>query len=144
MKKNLCLFLFILIAAVAHAQKDSTSNQQNEVFTSTMVTAKFPGGIDGWNKYLQKNLKAELGAQYIKIKRKQKEVKQIAIVSFLVDTSGNIFEVQCVNADEVHPKLAEEAIRVIKEGPRWVPAEINGKKVIYRQKQSITWVVQQE
>lgn len=134
----------MLILVSARAQQDTLSTREDKVFTATMTTAKFPGGIKGWNKYLQQNLKAELGAEYIKLKRKQKEVRQIALVSFLVDTTGNISEVECVNAGEVHPKLAEEAIRVIQEGPKWIPAELNGKKVIYRQKQSIIWAVQRE
>ena len=61
------------------------------------------------------------------------------MVSFLVDTSGNIFEVQILNSEEVQRKLAAETVRVIKEGPKWLPATQNGKKVIYRQKQSVTW-----
>jgi protein TonB len=38
----------------------------------------------------------------------------------------------------------DEAIRVIKRGPNWKPAVQNGRNVIYRHKQGITFVVQDE
>lgn len=71
-------------------------------------------------------------------------ITQQAMVSFLVDTSGNISEVQILNRGEVHPKLAAETVRAIKEGPKLLSATQNGKKVIYRQKQSVTWQVSAE
>lgn len=37
---------------------------------------------------------------------------------------------------------AEEAVRVIKKSKQWIPALQNGNHVIYRQKESITFVVQ--
>jgi protein TonB len=35
--------------------------------------------------------------------------------------------------------LAEEAVRIIKNGPKWIPAEQNNKKVFYRHIQSLTF-----
>lgn len=143
MKRTLCFTMLVLASIITKAQKDSdTVKSDTATFTSTMVTANFPGGISAWNAYLQQNLKANLGRKYLKIQKGETEARQDAIMSFLVDTSGNIFEVKCENASDVHPKLAAESIRVIKEGPKWIPATINGKKVVYRQRQSITWLVQ--
>jgi periplasmic protein TonB len=39
---------------------------------------------------------------------------------------------------------AGEAVRVIKKGPAWTPAVQNGRNVIYRQKQSITFQVSEQ
>ena len=66
------------------------------------------------------------------------------MVSFLVNAKGQINEVVLLNPEDVHPKLAAETIRVIKEGPKQMPAEQYGKKVIYRQKQFIIWQVTRE
>jgi len=38
----------------------------------------------------------------------------------------------------------EEAIRVIKKGPNWKPAIQNGREVIYRHKQNITFRVSED
>jgi protein TonB len=35
----------------------------------------------------------------------------------------------------------EEAVRVLKNGPKWVPATQNEKNVIYRQRQAIVFLV---
>jgi len=37
-----------------------------------------------------------------------------------------------------------EAVRVIKKGPKWQPAIQNGRNVIYRQKQNITFEVTEQ
>jgi len=64
------------------------------------------------------------------------------IVSFIVDKTGMISEVKAENDPGYGTK--EEAIRAIKKGPNWIPAEQNGRAVIYRQKQSISFKVSEE
>jgi protein TonB len=59
------------------------------------------------------------------------------VVSFIVDKSGVISDVKAEN-DPGYGTVAE-AIKVIRKGPNWMPAEQNGNKVIYRQKQNITF-----
>jgi hypothetical protein len=44
-----------------------------------------------------------------------------------------------VNKSEVHPKLAEEALRVISASPPWTPAAVLGEKIIFWYKQLITF-----
>jgi len=150
MKKVFIVCFFMMPFAFAFAQKkdtitkDTTTNDSTEVFTVVQVPASFPGGLPGWSKYLSANLNVDLGAQYVKIPKGQKEARQIVQVQFIVDTLGNISNVQAVNTKGIHPKLIKEAIRVIKEGPNWFPAMQNGKKVMYRHSQTITWVVTEE
>jgi protein TonB len=52
---------------------------------------------------------------------------------------GNITNVKAEN----NPGYGtmEEAIRVLKNGPKWVPASQNGENVIYRQRQAIVFGV---
>ena len=139
MRISLFIILCFLITNSIHAQTVSDTAAAKSV----QVQASFPGGAGGWAKYLQHNLRAEVGAENLKVK-KHHTVRQTAIVSFLVDKAGKISEVSITNPKEVHPKLAEEAMRVIKVGPDWLPATINGEPVIYRQIQSITFEVSAE
>lgn len=133
------------MVAAANAQTTLTiaATDSSKEFKTVQVEAKFPGGVKAWQKYLEANLNADLGAKYLKPK-KGETITQQAMISFLVDTSGNISEVQILNPEDVHRKLAAESIRVIQEGPRWIPATQNGKKVVYRQKQLINWQVTRE
>ena len=121
------------------AIKDTAKAKQDSAFKSTDIEARFPGGAAAWVQFLQDNLNTKLGRKYIDIPRNEPSAKQVAIVSFLVDKTGAVTEVRVDNPDDVHPKLAAEAIRVISKSPAWIPATINGKKVVYRQKQSISF-----
>jgi periplasmic protein TonB len=145
MKKIFTLAL-IFLSLHSFAQKDSVSALEidtDKEFKTVQIEAQFPGGTKGWINYLQTNLKAELGAKYLNPK-KGETIRQTVIIAFLVDKEGKISEVEVINPDEVHKKLAAESVRVIKEGPNWKPAVQDGKKVMYRQKQSITWEARAE
>lgn len=96
--------------------------------------AEFPGGQKGWVSYLENNLDRDLPV------RKGAPVgKYSVVVSFIVDKEGNITNVKAEN----NPGYGtmEEAIRVLKNGPKWVPATQNGVNVIYRQRQAFVFVV---
>ena len=140
MKKVLFIFLFFSGKLFAQTADSVTSIKGSEpVLTKAEKIAVFSGGVNAWKAYLDKNLDTTLAAKYLKPGKRQ-EVKQIAAVQFVVDKEGNVSDVKVINK-HIHPKLAEEAIRLIKESPQWVPAEQNGKKVSYQVVQYITFGV---
>jgi hypothetical protein len=98
------------------------------------VPAEFPGGQKGWINYLEKNLDPDLPV------RKGAPVgKYSVVVSFVVDKEGNLTDVKSEN--DPGYGTAEEAVKILKNGPKWVPATQNGVNVIYRQRQAIIWRV---
>jgi protein TonB len=103
-------------------------------FKTVQIEAKFPGGAGAWTKYLERNLNSN-----VPVDNGAPPGNYTVIVSFLVDKSGNISEVQALNDPGFG--TATEAVRVIKKGPAWTPAVQNGRNVIYRQKQSVTFQV---
>lgn len=103
-------------------------------FKTVQIEAKFPGGSGAWSKYLERNLNSNAP-----VDNGAPAGNYTVIVSFLVDKNGNISEVQALN--DPGYGTSEEAVRVIKKGPAWTPAVQNGRNVIYRQKQSITFQV---
>lgn len=102
----------------------------DKVFTKVENPAEFPGGPDAWRRYLERNLQYPDNAQ-------ENGTQGVVRVQFIVDKEGNISEVQALN--DPGDGLAEEAVRIIKKGPKWTPAEQNGRKVIYRHIQAITF-----
>ena len=104
------------------------------IFIDVQVAAKFPGGFDAWKRYLEKNLNAGLPAE-----NGAQSGKYTVLVSFVVDSEGNISEVKAENKPGFGTE--EEAIRIIKKGPKWQPAIQNGRKVAYRVKQQVTFLV---
>jgi periplasmic protein TonB len=105
-------------------------------FKTVQIQAKFPGGPDAWSKYLQRNLKSDTPTE-----NGAPTGSYTVVVSFLVDKDGNISEVKAEN--DPGYGTAAEATRVIGRGPKWIPAVQNGRNVIYRQKQAITFRVEE-
>lgn len=149
MKKIIvCIIILILNQFSSQAQKlevatinDSASNNSDSV---VQIESEFPGGLAGWKKYLQRNLSADLNGKVIKIPEGQISAKISMMVSFIVDKEGNISDITVNNANDVPTKLVKELIRVIYESPQWLPAMQNGRKVISRKRQAITWQVDKE
>jgi protein TonB len=102
----------------------------DKVFTKVENPAEFPGGADAWKRYLERSLNYPDAAQ-------ENGTQGVVRVQFIVDKEGNISEVQALN--DPGDGLGEEAVRIIKKGPKWIPAEQNGRKVIYRHVQAITF-----
>lgn len=109
----------------------------DKVFTVVQIPAEFPGGLPAWTKYLERNLNRDLP-----VNNGAPPGKYTVVVSFIVDKNGGISEVQAENDPGYGTK--EEAVRVIKKGPAWKAAVQNGRNVIYRHKQSITFQVSEE
>lgn len=109
----------------------------DKVFTVVQIAAEFPGGLPAWTKYLERNLNRDLP-----VENGAPPGKYTVVVSFIVSKDGSISEVSAENDPGYGTKA--EAIRVITKGPKWKPAVQNGRNVIYRHKQSITFQVSEE
>jgi len=119
------------VAAIVSAPK---VEGDDDVFRSVSIEARFPGDLAGWTKYLRSHLNSDLPSQ-----NGAPAGQYTVIVSFVVNTEGIISEVRAENDPGYGTK--QEAIRVIQKGPNWIPAIQNGRNVIYRQKQAITFQV---
>ena len=112
------------------------ADDEDKVFTKVENEAQFPGGETAWRRYLEKNLNANApvdngapGGTY-----------QV-IVKFIVSKDGSISDVQ---AETKHGYgMEDEAVKIIKRGPKWTPALQNGRNVNAYRRQPITFVVQE-
>lgn len=109
----------------------------DKVFTVVQIAAEFPGGLPAWSKYLERNLNRDLP-----VENGAPPGKYTVVVSFIVAKDGRISDVVAENDPGYGTKA--EAVRVITKGPNWKPAVQNGRNVIYRHKQSITFQVSEE
>lgn len=109
----------------------------DKVFTVVQIAAEFPGGLSAWQKYLERNLNRDLP-----VDNGAPPGKYTVTVSFIVDKTGVISDVKAENNPGYG--TADEAVRVIRKGPNWKPAVQNGRNVIYRHKQNITFVVSED
>lgn len=115
----------------------SKEDELTDRFVSVQIPAEFLGGLQGWTRYLEKNLNSD-----IPIENGAPPSQYTVIVTFIVDKEGKVSDVKAENDPGYGTK--EEAIRVIKRGPNWIPANQNGKLVVYRHKQAITFRVTEQ
>lgn len=111
-----------------------TDTMPDKVFTKVQQEPGFPGGMDAWRLYLQKNLNAGTP-----VDEGWKPGKYTIMVQFMVDKDGNVKDVKTTNYQ--NSKTAHQCIELIKHGPKWLPAVQNGKYVNAYKKQPITFIV---
>ncbi len=142
MPRTLLLFATcILLSLNAFTQQLALPPDTNTVALPTTnaldvveIEASFPGGAKAWVAYLMANLKANTP-----VKKKAKAGTYNVIVRFIVARDGTISDI-AAETNHGHG-MEEEVIRIIKKGPRWTPAQQNGKFVNAYRRQPITFVV---
>jgi len=101
------------------------SNSDEKTFVIVEQQPDFPGGIGAFFKYLDKNLKYPKDARADRIEGK-------VFVSFVIDTTGAILTESVAITKSLSKSCDEEAIRLIKESPKWLPGRQNQKAVKVR------------
>ena len=113
------------------------ADEEDKIFTKVENEAQFPGGQAAWVRYLQKNLNANTPVD----NGAPSGTFQV-IVKFIVSKDGSISDVQ---AESKHGYgMEEEAVKIIKRGPKWTPALQNGRNVNAYRRQPITFVVEEQ
>ena len=121
---------FLFLCLYAHAQ-DTTGIKHDS------IPAKFNGGQKAWRHFLEKNLRPETAAV-----NGAKPGVYVVIISFLADTTGKVSEVQLLNDPGFG--TGADVLKAFSHTPNWIPATIDGRKVVYRQKQNFTYQVMEQ
>lgn len=102
------------------AMNEESSSSENSINDGVEVMPEFPGGPQALFNYLNANVKFPRIAEENGIQGK-------VVVSYVIDIDGSVTDVQVVQS--VHPALDKEAMRVIKNMPKWIPGKHDGKAV---------------
>ena len=105
-----------------HLDKPQPVNS-TRVYDVVEQMPSFPGGISGLRTYLNQNIRYPAEAQ-------ENCVQGRVVVSFVVGKDGHISDVTVLRS--VDPSLDKEAIRVIRNMPRWSPGKQGGEPVRVR------------
>ena len=105
-----------------YSKKEQNESESNKIFNGDDVDQKpsFPGGTKALNTFLASNLKYPVAAV-------ENGIQGRVIVKFIVEKDGSISNVEVDRS--VYPSLDNEAMRVVKAMPKWIPGQINGKAV---------------
>jgi len=109
----------------------------NKVFEKVEVEASFKGGESAWRRYLERNLNANTP-----VDNGAPEGQYTVWVQFIVNKAGKISDVKALTSHGYG--MEDEAVKIIRKGPDWVPAIQNGQNVNAYRKQPITFVVSSE
>ncbi|RZK78514.1 MAG: TonB family protein [Pedobacter sp.] len=103
-------------------QPTAAPQQDDKVhdFTSLDVAPSFPGGMEKFYQFLKRTVKYPAEAQTNNISGK-------VFLSFIIEKSGALTDIKVDRG--LGYGLDEEAIRVLKESPDWIPGSQKGKKV---------------
>jgi protein TonB len=116
---------------------EEKKEDENKIFEKVEIEAAFPGGESAWRKYLERNLNPSAP-----VDNGAPEGTYTVYVQFVVSKDGSISDVRPLTKHGFG--MEEEAVRVIKKGPKWTPAIQNGRQVNAYRKQPITFQVQSE
>ncbi|MFV8368558.1 M56 family metallopeptidase [Flavobacterium sp. LB2R40] len=92
---------------------------ENEVYNTAGITEKpdFPGGIMEFYKFVGNNFKTP----------EQPNLKGKVYITFIVEKDGSLSDIK--NIRDIGFGTGEEAIRVLKICPKWIPGKMNGVPV---------------
>ena len=104
------------------SKEEQNESESNKIFNGDDVDQQpsFPGGTNAFNTFIVSNLKYPVVAQ-------ENGIQGRVVVKFIVEKDGSISNVEVDRS--VDPSLDNEAMRVIKNMPKWIPGQINGKAV---------------
>lgn len=106
---------------------------EGEIFENVDEDAAYVGGYPEMIKYIQSNLNYPQDA--IELNEQGK-----VFLSFVVDTDGTITGVQVERG--VSKSIDREAARIVRSFPKWIPGELNYKKVKTRVRLPINFVLE--
>lgn len=106
----------------------------DSLFTREETEASFPGGEYGWKEYLKRNLNPNVPAD-----NGAPAGRYTVIIKFRVTKDGTLEDIFTETYNRYG--MEEEVIRVIKKGPKWIPAVQYGRKVNAYRRQPVSFSI---
>lgn len=113
------VYVVLFFGAVSH-QTAFAQTEVDSVYLEVDEIPLPPGGIEGWNAYLGKNMNYPKAAMDAK-------VEGTVIATFVVLENGEIGNVELLRG--IGKGCDEEVLRLVKNSPKWTPGKKDGKIV---------------
>lgn len=112
------------------------AEEEDKVFTKVEIEASFPGGDGGWARYVKRAIEANID------ELTDAGQSGTCRVRFIVSKDGSVSNVEALTMKGT--KLAEIAVNAIRKGPKWTPAQQNGRHVNAYREQPVTFTIQDQ
>ena len=116
----LFLGLFIFGSSITFGQEKSPEKSiqsQERIYSGHEAKPDFPGGIQAFYTFVGNNFRMP----------DVKDAKGKVIIIFTVEKDGSLTDIKSIR--DIGYGTGEEAVRVLKLSPKWIPGEIDGKPV---------------
>ncbi|MGI8580800.1 MAG: energy transducer TonB [Chitinophagaceae bacterium] len=112
------------------------AEDEDKVFTKVEIEASFPGGDGAWTRYVTKAIQNNID------ELTDAGQSGSCRVRFIVSKDGTVSSVEALTMKG--SKLAEVAENAIRKGPRWTPAQQNGRHVNAYREQPVTFKIEDQ
>jgi len=112
------IFLLLLLFNIGALFAQNDSIEQDSFILVTEFIPSFPGGEIKLNAYLAENLVYPIEAT-------QNQIEGKVYISFIVKSNGTITNVKLFRG--IGYGCDEEALKVVRSMPNWIPGHLNGK-----------------
>ncbi|MBR3939375.1 MAG: energy transducer TonB [Bacteroidales bacterium] len=117
--KKLILLVAVAIFCGTSAMAQSVV-EDDEIFVVVENSPEFPGGNDSLYAYIGRNIKYPEAA-------KKEKIQGRVFVTFVIEKDGQVSSAKILR--DIGGGCGEEAIRVVKNMPKWKPGTQRGKPV---------------
>ncbi|WP_428331187.1 energy transducer TonB [Mucilaginibacter sp.] len=127
---NWLLIIPALLISFSYPQKNAFTGVGKEISSGNfqiLTPPEYPGGQKAFHKYLTENLKWPEGAD--------KSIQGMVTVSFFVEADGRLSDFQIVKS--MSPKFDAEALKIMANSRRWIPAMRNNRPIKSKTSESI-------
>lgn len=136
-QKTILLLLIALPATFLAAQEPNTIEVDGKVFEKVEIEADYPGGVQAWRNYLEKNLNPS-----VPVDKGAPAGNYMVVVQFVVNKDGNISDIKSLTNHGYG--MEQEVLRIIKNSGKWNPAIQDGRPVKAYRKQPVTFQVEND
>lgn len=128
--KSSLLFSLLLFSQLAFTQVVESSNDTSSVASMVEIEPEYIGGLDALTQYLLTNLEGIGNSESEKSDSKEELlIGGRVIVRFIIEKDGTVSNVVLEERLRKCEPCNREAIRVVKNMPKWKPGSKNGKAV---------------
>ena len=124
MKHLTILAMMLLLGTMAPLSAQTADNDEEGLFIEIEPSAEFEGGMQAIMSYIRSNVRYPKNA---------KNVEGKVFIRFTIEKDGSVSNAKVVRSDVKNKKyrkaLEKEALRLIRNMPRWKPALHNGEPV---------------
>lgn len=106
--------------SLSYENTNYVSKDSETIVTVVEEPAMFPGGVEALIAFLSKNVTYPQEAR-------ETGTQGIVYVTFVVEKDGSISDIKILQ--DIGAGCGEEAVRVVKAMPKWIPAKHKGEKV---------------